>query len=123
MTAKMRGGLFLPGFAVVVSAQSGTPPKPTRINRAIEMLEKGQPIYYTQTNAGGYEEGKKLAQTPSDYITYDMEHAAFDMAALRAFMRGLVDRGPTPTGHRTPAVLVPLPVLGFAEASMRGHYR
>ena len=80
MTAKLCGVLFLLGFAVVVSAQSGTPPKPTRINRAIEMLEKGQPIYYTQTNAGGYEEGKKLAQTPSDYITYDMEHAAFDMA-------------------------------------------
>src|SRR5262245_52556630 len=89
-----------------MNAQGPSPSKPTRSNRAIQMLEQGQPIYYTQTNAGGYEEGKKLAQTPSDYITYDMEHAAFDVAALRAFMRGLVDGGPTPTGHRTPAVIV-----------------
>jgi 4-hydroxy-2-oxoheptanedioate aldolase len=122
MTAKLCGVLFLLGFAVVISAQSGTPPKPTRINRAIEMLEKGQPIYYTQTNAGGYDEGKKLAQTPYDYITYDMEHGAFDVSALRAFMRGLVDGGPTPTGHRTPTVVVTLPVLGLDEASMRANY-
>jgi 4-hydroxy-2-oxoheptanedioate aldolase len=95
---------------------------PTRINRAIEKLDRRQPIYYTQTTGGGYDEGKKLAQTPYDYITYDMEHAAFDMAALRAFMRGLVDGGPTPTGHRTPAVIVTLPVLGLDEASMRANY-
>ncbi len=105
-----------------MSAQSGAPPKLARINRAIEKLEQGQPIYYTQTNGGGYDEGKKLAQTPYDYITYDMEHGAFDMAALRAFMRGLVDGGPTPTGHRTPAVIVTLPVLGLDEASMRANY-
>ena len=109
MAAKLCGVVFLLTCEAGLGAQSGAPPKPTRINRAIEMLEKGQPIYYTQTNAGGYEEGKKLAQTPSDYITYDMEHAAFDMAALRAFMRGLVDGGPTPTGHHTPTVIVTLP--------------
>ena len=107
---------------VALSAQRGSPAKPARINRAIEMLEKGQPIYYTQTSGGGYEEGKKLAQTPSDYITYDMEHAAYDMVSLRAFMRGLVDAGPTPTGHRTPTVIVTLPVLGLDEASMRANY-
>src|SRR6185312_10645428 len=131
MATRFWGVVFLMACAAIVGAQSGAPAKPTRvgdaskptrINRAIEMLEKGQPIYYTQTSGGGYEEGKKLAQTPSDYITYDMEHAAYDMAALRAFMRGLVDGGPTPTGHRTPAVIVTLPVLGLDEASMRANY-
>lgn len=92
-----------------------------RINRAIEMLAKGEPVYYT-TSSGGYEDGKKLAQTPYDYINYEMEHGAFDMAGLRAFMQGLVDGGPTPTGHRTPAVIVTLPVLGLDEASMRANY-
>ena len=106
---------------VGVLAQGTAPAKPGRINRAIQMLEQGQPVYYTQTT-GGYEEGKKLAQTPSDYITYEMEHGAFDMSALRAFMRGLVDGGPTPTGHRTPTVIVTLPVLGLDEASMRANY-
>jgi 4-hydroxy-2-oxoheptanedioate aldolase len=121
MRKSLSGVVFLIGCAAVVGAQSGAPAKPARINRAIEMLEKGQPIYYTQTNAGGYDEGKKLAQTPYDYITYEMEHGAFDMAALRAFMRGLVDGGPTPTGHRTPAVIVTLPVLGLDEAGMRAN--
>ena len=106
---------------VGVLAQGTTPARPSRINRAIQMLEQGQPVYYTQTN-GGYDEGKKLAQTPSDYITYEMEHGAFDIPALRSFMRGLVDGGPTPTGHRTPTVIVTLPVLGLDEASMRANY-
>jgi 4-hydroxy-2-oxoheptanedioate aldolase len=44
------------------------------------------------------------------------------VASLRAFMQGLVDGGPTPTGHRTPAVIVTLPVLGLDEASMRANY-
>jgi 4-hydroxy-2-oxoheptanedioate aldolase len=95
--------------------------KPTRINRAIDLLSQGQPVYYTG-GSGGYEEGRKLAQTPSDYINYEMEHGAFDMTALRQFMRGLADAGPTTTGHRTPAVIVTLPVLGLDEASMRANY-
>jgi 4-hydroxy-2-oxoheptanedioate aldolase len=113
--------LFAIAASVGVRAQDAAPAKPSRINRAIQMLEQGQPVYYTQTT-GGYEDGKKLAHTPYDYINYEMEHGAFDMSALRAFMRGLVDGGPTPTGHRTPAVIVTLPVLGLDEASMRANY-
>jgi 4-hydroxy-2-oxoheptanedioate aldolase len=108
--------LFLMVAAGQVLAQT-----PKRINRAIELLEQGQPVYYTN-GRGGYEEGKKLAQTPSDYINYEMEHGAFDMTALREFMRGLVDGGPTKSGHRTPAVIVTLPVLGLDEPSMRANY-
>jgi 4-hydroxy-2-oxoheptanedioate aldolase len=102
------------------AAQTTATTKPARINRAIEMLEQGQPVYYTN-GRGGYEEGRKLAQTPSDYINYEMEHGAFDMTALREFMRGLVDGGPTKSGHRTPAVIVTLPVLGLDEPSMRAN--
>ena len=95
-------------------------PKPKRINRAIELLEAGQPIYYTG-GRGGYEEGKKMAATKADYINYEMEHGAFDIKELRDFMRGLVDAGPTRTGHRTPAVIVTLPVLGKDPAAMRAN--
>jgi 4-hydroxy-2-oxoheptanedioate aldolase len=102
-------------------AQTDSVPQPTRINRVIEALSDGQPVYYTQTTGGGYEDGVRLSQTDSDYITYEMEHGAFDMSELRAFMQGLVDGGPTPTGHRTPAVIVALPVLGLDEASMRAN--
>ena len=96
-------------------------PQPTRINKAIELLEKGQPIYHT-TSVRGYEEGQRLASTTADYINYDMEHGAADMDDLRAFMQGLADAGPTASGHRTPAVIVTLPVLGLDEASMRANY-
>ena len=51
-----------------------------------------------------------------------MEHGAFDMKELRDFMRGLVDAGPTRTGHRTPAVIVTLPILGKDPAAMRANY-
>jgi 4-hydroxy-2-oxoheptanedioate aldolase len=48
-----------------------------------------------------------------------MEHGAFDMAGLAAYMRGLVDGGPTAGGHRTPTVIVEAPVNGIDEASIR----
>ena len=60
---------------------------------------------------------QEARQTPADYINYEMEHGAFDMKELRDFMRGLVDAGPTRTGHRTPAVIVTLPILGKDPAS------
>lgn len=101
-----------------VEADSGYRPK--RINKAIELWEQGQPAYY-QMAGGGYEEGRKLARTWADIIMYDMEHAPYDMTRLRDFMRGLVDGGPTPSGHRTPAVVVVLPVPGLDEATVRAN--
>ena len=47
-----------------------------------------------------------------------VEHVALDFAALREFMRGLVDAGPTPSGHRTPTVIASLPLLGLDEATV-----
>ncbi|MCP5113382.1 MAG: hypothetical protein GY953_21320 [bacterium] len=105
--------------AIYVSAQQ-TPPTPKRINKAIELLEAGQPIFYTG-GRGGYEEGKRLASTWADYINYELEHGAWDMTKLRDFMRGLVDGGPTKSGHRTPAVIVTLPVTGIDEMTMRAN--
>ncbi len=95
--------------------------KPKRINKAIELLAAKQPIYYTG-GRGGYEEGKALAGTWADYINYEMEHGALDFTALRGFMQGLVDGGPTKSGHRTPAVIATLPVLGIDELHMRANF-
>ncbi|MGH2368616.1 MAG: aldolase/citrate lyase family protein, partial [Chloroflexota bacterium] len=92
-----------------------------RINRVIELLEDGQPVYYTGPSARGYEGGKADAHTWADYITYDFEHGPFDMVALRDYMRGLVDGGPTKSGHRTPAVIVTLPVTGTSELAVRAN--
>jgi 4-hydroxy-2-oxoheptanedioate aldolase len=98
--------------------------KPKRINRAIELLEQGQPIYYTGSHSGttgSFEQGKKDAQTWADYISYDMEHAPFDVAGLAEYMKGLVAGGPTRSGHRTPAVIVNVPVNGTDEAAVRAN--
>ena len=92
--------------------------KPKRINKCVELLKSNQPVYYA-VGKGGYEEGKKLSQTWADYLIYNMEHAPLDFTKLREFMKGLVDGGPTPSRHRTPAVIVSLPVLGLDEASFQ----
>ncbi|HMH64057.1 MAG TPA: hypothetical protein VK515_00630 [Rhizomicrobium sp.] len=96
------------------------PAKTTRsgkhINRIIDMWLKGQPVYYAQIDAAGYEKGKEMAATKADYITYEMEHGALDFHELREFMRGLKEAGPTRTGHATPAVIVTLPIQGTADA-------
>jgi 4-hydroxy-2-oxoheptanedioate aldolase len=107
-----------------VAALLAQTPKPKHINRAIELLEQGQPIYYTGSHSGttgSYEQGMKDAQTYADYISYDMEHAPFDVKGLADYMRGLVAGGPTKSGHRTPAVIVNVPVNGTDEATVRAN--
>ena len=41
---------------------------------------------------------------------------------LRQFMQGLVDGGPTKSGHRTPTVIVTLPVLGLDEMTVKNNH-
>ena len=100
--------------------------KPKRINRAIELLEQDQTIYYFTEgrggSQGGFKEGLALANTWAEMIIYEMEFGAYDVTELREFMAGLVTAGPTPTGHRTPAVQVVLPFSGYDEATVRANH-
>jgi 4-hydroxy-2-oxoheptanedioate aldolase len=109
---------------VLVTSAAAQTPKPKHINRAIELLEQGQPVYYTGSHSGtegSFEQGKKDAQIYADYISYDMEHAPFDVKGLAEYMKGLVAGGPTKSGHRTPAVIVNVPVNGTDEAAVRAN--
>jgi 4-hydroxy-2-oxoheptanedioate aldolase len=93
-----------------------------RINRAIELLEQDQAIYYVGGHTGHVltrEQGRQDARTWADYINVGMEHGAFDMTGLAAYMAGLVEGGPTASGHRTPPVIVEAPVNGTDEANIR----
>jgi 4-hydroxy-2-oxoheptanedioate aldolase len=92
-----------------------------RINKCVELLASGQPIYYESVEDRGYEGGRAAASTWADYINYEMEHGPFDVSELLAFMRGLVDGGPTRSGHRTPAVIVTLPTDGSDEQTFRAN--
>ncbi len=95
-----------------------------RINKVIELFEQGQPAFFEfvdSRSAGEYTGGRALAQTWADYICYDMEHTAFDIPALARFMQGLIEAGPTRSGHRTPAVIVTMPIEGTHELAVRSN--
>jgi 4-hydroxy-2-oxoheptanedioate aldolase len=95
---------------------------PSRINRAIELLAQGQAIYYVGAHTGHVltqAQGREDAGTWADYINVGMEHGAFDMTELADYMRGLVEGGPTRSGHRAPTVIVEAPVNGIDEAHVR----
>ena len=93
-----------------------------RINRAIELLEQDQTVYYDGGHTGHvltYEQGLKDAHIWADYINVGMEHGSFDMAGLDQYIQGLIDGGPTKSGHKTPAVIVETPVEGSSEEIIR----
>ncbi|MEN9633067.1 MAG: hypothetical protein RL077_1471 [Verrucomicrobiota bacterium] len=114
--------LLVVGTAVHAAEKSATtPPKPTRVNKAIELLAAGQPVYYDY-GRGGAEEGKEAAKTWADVLMYDLEGSALDFTRLRAFMKGLADAGPTPSGHRTPAVIVTLPLYGLDAVTVQANH-
>lgn len=129
MTYKIGKREFLAGVGLTVTAANQAAAqdpglvgnyKPRRLNKAIELLEDGQPIYYrgADPRLPGYEQGRAMANTCADAINWEMEHGTFDLANLREFMKGLVDGGPTRSGHRFPTVIVTMPVLGYSEAYM-----
>ena len=94
---------------------------PQRINRAIELLEQDQPIYYTGFSAVSHEAGLEMAGTHADYINVSMEHGTFDLPGLDSFMKGLKAAGPARSGHPTPAVIADLPPDGSSEAVVRAN--
>lgn len=93
-----------------------------RINRAIELLGLDQAIYYVGGHSGHrltLAQGREDAHSWADYINVGMEHGSFDMAGLAEYMEGLVEGGPTRSGHRTPTVIVEAPVNGTDAANVR----
>jgi 4-hydroxy-2-oxoheptanedioate aldolase len=111
-------------LVVSVIVMRADTPAAKHINRAIELLAGGQPIYYTGSHEGtdgSFAQGVKDAQTWADYISYDMEHAPFDVKGLSEYMQGLAKGGPTKSGHRTPAVIVNVPVDGTDEPTVRAN--
>jgi 2-keto-3-deoxy-L-rhamnonate aldolase RhmA len=90
----------------------------TRINRAIELLAQDQPIYYSGGHTGHVltrEQGRKDVHIWADYINVGFEHGAMDFHGLAEYLAGMVEGGPTNSGHRTPTVIVEAPVNGINE--------
>jgi 4-hydroxy-2-oxoheptanedioate aldolase len=93
-----------------------------RINRAIELLAQDQAIYYEGAHTGAVltsAQGARDAGSWADYINIGMEHGAFDMTGLAAYLHGMAEAGPTRSGHRMPAVIVEAPVNGTDALNVR----
>src|SRR6185295_14362326 len=104
------------------SGALGTDIMDKRISRCVELLEQDQAIYYDGPHSGHvltHAQGRIDAGTWADYMNVGMEHGCFDMAGLADYMRGMVDAGPTRSGHRTPSVIVEAPVNGIDAAHVR----
>ena len=88
-------------------------------------MEDGQPMYYTGGGMGpgvdSYAAGVRSSQTFADAVFVEFEHGGLDLVGLREFLRGLVDGGPTRSGHRTPAVVVTPPIIGLDATYMRAN--
>ena len=51
----------------------------------------------------------------------EMEHGLYNVPGLHQFMHGLVEGGPTRSGHSTPTVITTLPAEGTNESVMRAN--
>ena len=90
-----------------------------RINKCIELLAQGQPIYLTHPTALSYAAGQQDAKTWADMLLLDFEHRPFDTLGLTEYMRGLKDGGPTASGHPTPTVVCTLPANAISPDEVR----
>src|SRR6202051_2279821 len=91
----------------------------SRISRCVGLLQQDQGTYYDGPHSGHvltHAQGRIDTGTWADYMNVGMEHGCFDMTGLAAYMRGMVDAGPTRSGHRTPTVIVEAPVNGLDAA-------
>lgn len=62
-----------------------------RLNRTVETLEQGHPVFGLFTANFSLQNARGLAASELDFIFIDMEHAPFDMETLRAFLLGMVN--------------------------------
>ena len=63
-----------------------------RLNRAIELLESGQPAFGVLSFDYSLVSARTLARSEVDFIIIDMEHAPYDVEQLRIFLLGMTDK-------------------------------
>ena len=62
------------------------------LNRTIETLESGKPVFGLFTSDLSLTNARALAGSDLDFIFIDMEHSPFDTETLRAFLLGMTDK-------------------------------
>jgi 4-hydroxy-2-oxoheptanedioate aldolase len=84
-----------------------------RMNRTIETLEGGDPVFGLFTENLSLANARALATSQLDFLFLDMEHSPFNMETLRTFLLGMQDvRTVAAQGHPqmrvTPIVRIPM---------------
>lgn len=91
------------------------------INKVIRLLEQGQPAYSVHPIELSYQGGWEMVNTWADWIRVNMEHDAFDLPGLKAFMQGLKDGIQEAIGRSMPMVSIELPIGGYSESVIRSN--
>jgi 4-hydroxy-2-oxoheptanedioate aldolase len=86
-----------------------------RLNKAIELFEKGEPAFGVLSFDYSLNNARSLSRSGLDFIIIDMEHAPFDVESLRLFLLGMTDkRAIAEKGNLQPNVvpIVRIPATG-----------
>jgi 4-hydroxy-2-oxoheptanedioate aldolase len=62
-----------------------------RLNRSIQTLENGDPVFGLFTGNFSLANARALARSNLDYILIDMEHTPFNLETLQEFLLGMTD--------------------------------
>lgn len=82
---------------LVLASVAAAPPlagqsQDIRLNRSIQTLESGAPVFGLFTANFSSANARGLARSGLDYILIDMEHSPFDMQVLQLFLLGMTDK-------------------------------
>jgi 4-hydroxy-2-oxoheptanedioate aldolase len=102
-------------LGLVTAGEATAQAEQVRINRSIETLESGQPVFGLFTGNFSLANARALSRSGLDYILIDMEHAPFNIETLNAFLLGMTDKAAIARqGHAQMAVtpIVRIPVNG-----------
>jgi len=103
-----------------IAAAQAAPANPVRINRAIELLEAGQPTFGIFSHDRSLVNARSLARSGLDWVFIDMEHGPLDIETLQMFLLAMTDKSRImQKGNLQPDVtpIVRIPVNGGDMAS------
>lgn len=86
-----------------------------RLNRTIELLSQGKPVFGIFSGDRSLGNARSLATSELDFVIIDMEHGPFDVETLQLFLLGMTDkRAILQKGNLQPNVtpIVRIPVNG-----------
>lgn len=98
-----------------VGAQEKSPDNsPTRINKFVELMEKGSPAFGVFASNVSTRGGANMASSGLDFVIIDLEHSPYDVTRLEGYLLGMINkRDVLEKGLQPPTVpLVRVPAAG-----------